>query len=46
VAGYEVMHSGRFVLIDRQGRIRVYYDGPALEPDRVVRDIRNLMREQ
>ena len=46
VAGYEVMHSGRFVLIDRQGRIRAYYDGQMLEPDRVVRDIRNLLREQ
>lgn len=45
-ASYEVMHSGRFVLIDRQGRIRAYYDGQTLEPDRVVRDIRNLMRER
>lgn len=42
---YQVMHSGRFVLIDRQGRIRAYYDGQTLDPDRVVRDIRNLMRE-
>ncbi|MBI3970248.1 MAG: SCO family protein [Chloroflexi bacterium] len=41
---YEVMHSNRFVLIDRQGRIRAYIDGLELEADRVVRDIRYLLR--
>jgi protein SCO1 len=45
-ASYEVMHSGRFVLIDRQGHIRAYFDGQAFEPDRVIRVIRDLMREQ
>jgi protein SCO1 len=41
-AHYEVMHSGRFVLIDREGQIRAYYDGEAFDPERVVRDIRRL----
>lgn len=41
---YEVMHSGRFVLIDRQWRIRAYYDGRELDLDRVVADIRQLLR--
>lgn len=41
---YEVMHSGRFVLIDRQGRIRAYYDGRELDLDQVVTDIRGLLR--
>jgi protein SCO1 len=41
-AHYEVMHSGRFVLIDRRGRIRAYYDGEAFDPKRVVRDLREL----
>lgn len=42
--GYEVMHSGRFVLIDRQGRVRAQYDGRELDLDQVVRDIRQLLR--
>jgi len=41
---YEVMHSTRFVLIDRQGRIRAWYDGRELEPDRIVADVRALLR--
>lgn len=41
---YEVTHSGRFVLIDRQGRIRAYYDGTDVELDRIVGDIRSLLR--
>ena len=40
---YEVMHSGRFVLIDKQGRIRAYYDGQEVDLERVVRDIRGLV---
>lgn len=39
---YEVMHSGRFVLIDPQGRMRAYYEGETLALDAVVRDIRQL----
>jgi len=42
-ASYEVMHSGRFVLIDRDWRIRAYYDGRDIEPDRVLRDVRQLL---
>lgn len=41
---YDVMHSNRFVLIDRQGRIRVYYDGLDLDAEQVVRDVRQLLR--
>ena len=41
---YEVMHSTRFVLIDREGRIRAYNDGRELDLDGVVRDIRQLLR--
>jgi protein SCO1/2 len=40
---YEVMHSGRFVLIDRDWRIRAYYDGREIEPERVLRDIRQVL---
>lgn len=39
---YEVIHSNKFVLIDRQGYIRAYYDGLALDPRAVERDIRQL----
>jgi cytochrome oxidase Cu insertion factor (SCO1/SenC/PrrC family) len=42
---YEVMHSGRFVLIDRQGRIRAYYDSQDFDPERIVSDIRALLEE-
>lgn len=42
--GYDVMHSGRFVLIDRQWRIRAYYDGTDLDLDRVLSDVRQLLR--
>jgi protein SCO1/2 len=41
---YEVMHSGRFVLIDRQWRIRAYRDGRDLEVEQVLRDVRQLLR--
>jgi protein SCO1/2 len=40
---YEVMHSGRFALIDQQGHIRTYYDGRELDLERVLRDIRGLL---
>jgi len=40
---YEVMHSGRFALIDQQGHIRTYYDGQDLDLERVLRDIRGLL---
>lgn len=41
---YEVMHSGRFVLIDRRGHIRAWYDGREFDLERVVRDIHLLLR--
>lgn len=41
---YDMMHSTRFVLIDRQGRMRAFYDGRELDLDQVVRDIRQLLR--
>jgi protein SCO1 len=44
LAGYEVMHSGRFALIDRQGRVRAWYDGSELDTARVLRDVQALLR--
>ena len=41
---YEMMHSGRFALIDRQWRVRAWYDGQDLDLDRVLRDVRQLLR--
>ena len=41
---YEVMHSGRFVLIDRAGRIRAYFDGREFDPERILVAIRNVSR--
>jgi protein SCO1/2 len=41
---YEVMHSGRFVLIDQQGRIRAYYDGRDFDAEHALRDIQGLLR--
>ena len=43
-ADYEVMHSGRLVLIDWRGRVRAYYDVAATDIERVVRDIQSLLR--
>jgi protein SCO1/2 len=40
---YEILHGGRFVLIDPQGRIRGYYDGREFDLEQVVRDIRTLL---
>ncbi len=42
-AAYEILHGGRFVLIDPQGRIRAYYDGREFDLEQVVRDIRKLL---
>lgn len=39
-----VMHSNRFVLIDRRGHMRVFYDGLQLDLDRVVQDAWQLLR--
>ena len=40
----EVMHSNRFILIDRQGRMRALYDGLEFDLDQAVRGIRHLLR--
>jgi len=40
VAAFEIMHGERLVLVDRQGRIRGYYD--ADDRDRLLRDARSL----
>jgi len=40
----DILHSNRFVLLDRQGHMRAFYDGLALDPDQAVRDIRLLLR--
>ena len=44
-ASYDVMHSGRFVLIDRQGHIRAFIDSRELDPVRLMLDIRTLLRD-
>ena len=41
--GYEVMHSGRFVLIDRQWRVRAVPDATDWDVDATLRDIRQLL---
>lgn len=42
----EVMHSSRFVLLDRKGRIRGYYEGEESGMvDRLAADIRRLLKE-
>jgi protein SCO1/2 len=41
---YEVIHSSRFVLIDRRWRVRAYYEARDLDIERAVRDIRGLLR--
>jgi protein SCO1/2 len=41
-----VLHSTRFVLVDRQGRIRGYYSGVEEEEvEEIARDIERLLRE-
>jgi protein SCO1/2 len=42
-ASYEVMHSGRFVLIDKDWRIRAYYDSREIDAERVLRDVTRLL---
>ena len=41
---YDVLHSNRFVLIDRRGRLRAYRDALDLDLDRLLDDIRRLLR--
>ncbi|HLN64974.1 MAG TPA: SCO family protein [Symbiobacteriaceae bacterium] len=39
---YEVNHSGRIVLVDKAGNLRAFYDGAALDPVKVIADIKQL----
>lgn len=39
-----VMHSNRFVLIDREGRMRAFYDGLDLDLEQVMTDVELLLR--
>jgi len=40
------LHSGRFVLVDKKGLIRGYYDGTnAHDVDRLAGDLKNLLQE-
>lgn len=43
---YRVEHSGRIALVDRNGQIRAYYDGLALDDEQVVEQVRRLVRER
>lgn len=41
------LHSNMFVLVDRQGHIRGYYDGlSAVEVDQIADDVKMLMKEE
>lgn len=42
---YEVSHSGRFVVIDRDWQIRGYYDSADLDQDALVADLRKLAND-
>ena len=45
-AGGDFIHTNNFVLVDRRGRIRGYYDGTsAIEVDKIMRDISRLLKE-
>lgn len=40
------VHSGNFILVDREGRIRGYYDGTSAESvDKLIKDIETLLAE-
>jgi protein SCO1/2 len=41
------IHSGAFILVDRQGRIRGYYRGTETDSvDRLIKDIPRLLDEK
>ena len=41
------LHNGKFVLVDREGRIRGYYTGTESTPvDRLIKDINRLLEEE
>lgn len=43
-ADYNVSHSGKIALVDRTGTIRGWYDGTAMERDRMLADLSRLVR--
>jgi protein SCO1/2 len=46
-AGSDFIHTNNFVLVDRQSRIRGYYDGTSeLEVGQLIHDIYLLMKEE
>lgn len=46
-AGSDFIHTNNFVLVDRQRRIRGYYDGTSQkDTDRLIRDIGRLLEEK
>jgi protein SCO1/2 len=46
-AGSDFIHTNNFVLVDRQSRIRGYYDGTSeLEVSQLIHDIYLLMKEE
>ena len=45
-AGSDFIHTNNFVLVDRKGRIRGYYDGTSQkEVSNLIRDINKLFQE-
>lgn len=43
-ANYNVSHSGKIALVDKAGVIRGWYDGTALDRDRMLADLASLLR--
>lgn len=43
-ADYNVSHSGKIALVDKSGVIRGWYDGTALDRDRMLGDLESLLR--
>jgi protein SCO1/2 len=43
-ADYNVSHSGKIALVDRAGVIRGWYDGTALDRERLLADLNSLLR--
>ncbi len=44
-SGTSVVHTSRFVLVDQNGNLRSSYEGPRLDTDRIIRDLKLLDRE-
>ncbi len=44
-SGTSVVHTSRYVLVDHNGTLRSSYQGPSLDVERVIRDLRLMARE-